>query len=530
MRKKKGIRLRSAVNALVLLAVAATVTISSYVAYRSETESLTRMTYRLSEAYSGKIADTVNGLFLDMKKSLKVYGDFLAQDLSRDDLHEQLELFQKGNSSFNAVFIILKDGRMLDATNATRKSAGQVIHSPGTDQALQERRPLVSEPYVSVTTNKLIVMVSQPLYGKNGDYLGFIGGSIRLHETNIFQTVLGSAPIATDGSYAYVVSSQGVLLYHPDSTRIGEKVQGNPVIERLKAGESGKDRIFNSKGVDMLATFAYIEEAKWGIVSQTPAEIVHASAGKLVRKIALYMLPALLLFIVLIYAIVRKLSEPFSRLAEFASKLSPTNSGADVLPSIHGMNYEANELHKAFGRAVRHFRYQFDNLSQEAQTDPLTGLYNRRTMDRFVAGWIAKSEPFSFILLDLDHFKQVNDTFGHDVGDDVLKFLADAMKRLSGPDLPCCRLGGEEFVVLAPDESFEQAMRRAERIRAYMSETDSPTGGKITLSVGVAQFPGFGNTSEQLFRAADEALYRAKKQGRNRVEPAQLAAAGAEAN
>jgi len=530
MRLKRGFKLRSAVNALVLLTVAATVAISSFVAYRSEKSSLTRMTYQLSKAYSDKIAETVNGLFLHMKESLKATGEYLASDLSRADLREQLVLFQKGNSSFNSVFIIGKDGTLLEATNATPKTKGSKIHSSGTEQALKTRRSLISEPYMSATTNKLIVMVSEPLYDKSGEYLGFIGGSIRLHETSIFQTVLGSAPVGPDGSYAYVVSSRGVLLYHPEPSRIGEKIEGNEVVDRLMSGDSGQARIVNSKGADMLASFSFIREAGWGIVAQTPTEVVLASSGNLVRNIVLSMLPALLLFLVLIYAIVRKLSEPLAKLADFASRLTPMNSGTDALPSIHHLNYEANELHKAFGRAVRHFRYQFDHLSQEAQTDPLTGLYNRRTMDRFVAGWIAKSTPFSIVILDLDHFKKVNDTYGHDVGDDVLKFLANALRRLAEHDEISCRLGGEEFVVLLPNVSFESALRHAERVRLYMAETDSPTGGKVTLSVGVAQFPGFASNAEQLFRAADEALYRAKKSGRNRVEPALSAAAAAEAN
>ena len=268
----------------------------------------------------------------------------------------------------------------------------------------------------------------------------------------------------------------------------------------------------------MLASYAPIGSAGWGIVAQTPAESVLESAKRLIMSIMLYMLPALMLFVVVITILVRKLSEPLVKLTEFASMLSPTNSGADELPKIHGLNYEANELHKAFGRAVRHFRYQFDSLSQEAQTDPLTGLFNRRTMDKFIGSWIASGNPFSLLVMDLDHFKSVNDTYGHDVGDEVLKFLATSLRQLLKENNVICRFGGEEFIVLVPDERFDPAMEAAERIRKYMAETDGPTGGKVTLSIGAAHYPGFASNAEQLFRVADEALYRAKHQGRNRVE------------
>jgi diguanylate cyclase (GGDEF)-like protein len=139
-------------------------------------------------------------------------------------------------------------------------------------------------------------------------------------------------------------------------------------------------------------------------------------------------------------------------------------------------------------------------------------------MDRFVKSWISQSVPFSVMVMDLDNFKRVNDTYGHDKGDEVLKFLAITLKRLLDETAICCRFGGEEFVVLVPNESFENALRDAERIREYMAETSSPAGDRVTLSIGVAHYPGFASNAEQLFHIADEALYRAKRSGRNRVE------------
>ncbi len=522
MRKNIGFKLRSTVNAIVLATVLATVVIISFVAYQNEKKSLFRLTFQLNEVYADKIAETTNFIFKHMMNGLAITGESVSEDLTRSDLKDQLVRFQEGNSFYNSVFIVDKEGTLIVASNLP-SAVGSKLASAGATQALREQRELVSEPYVSTVTNKLIVMVSAPLHDASGNYIGFIGGSIRLHETNIFQTVLGSVPNESDGSYAYVVSSKGVLLYHPDSGRIGEKVTENPVVSSVVSGLSGAKRIVNTRGVDMLASYAPIGSAGWGIVAQTPAESVLESAKRLIMSIMVYMLPALMLFVVVITILVRKLSEPLVKLTEFASMLSPTNSGADELPKIHGLNYEANELHKAFGRAVRHFRYQFDSLSQEAQTDPLTGLFNRRTMDKFIGSWIASGNPFSLLVMDLDHFKSVNDTYGHDVGDEVLKFLATSLRQLLKENNVICRFGGEEFIVLVPDERFDPAMEAAERIRKYMAETNGPTGGIVTLSIGAAHYPDSARSAEQLFRVADEALYRAKHQGRNRVEIAHAA-------
>lgn len=517
MRGHRGFTLRTTVNALVLLSVVVTVAISAFVGYGSEKRSLTRTTYELNQVYASKISDTVNGLFANMFESLDVFGRFIAADLERSDLHEQFELFQRTHTNFNAVFAIDRDGRLVEGSNVVPEDIGTRIESPGVNQALRDRTPIVSEPYKSAKTNKLIVMVSQPLTDANGQYAGFIGGSIRLHETNIFQQILGNAASREDGSYAYVTTGSGMLLYHPEADLIGQKATEDKVSKAVSHGESGNASVEDSDGKTLLASYAYIEKPSWAIVSQTPNAAVLSSARLLVEKLLLYMLPALLAFAAVIYWVVGKLASPFASLALFARRLSPAQSGKDQLPRIHEWSYEANELHKAFGRAVRHFRYQFDHLTTEAHTDALTGLYNRRSLDEFVKDRIGKRVPFSYVIMDLDRFKSVNDTFGHEKGDEVLRFLADAMKRLPGDGSVSCRLGGEEFVVLLPGDDAAVARQAAERVRQYMADTVSPIGTPVTVSIGIAIYPAMAQTAESLYRLADDALYQAKGQGRNRV-------------
>jgi len=518
MRRYKGFTLRFAVNALVLLSVLVTVMISAVVGYQSQKDSLTRTTYQMNRVYTDKIADTVNGLFDSLFDSLDEFGREMSTDLHRADLQEKFQLFQRTHQSFNAVFLFDKDGILVGGSNVPKENIGTKVDSVGTNQALQERKPLVSEPYMSKTTQKLIIMLSHPIYDEQGEYEGFIGGSIRLHETSIFQTILGNAPFHEDGSYAYVAGSSGILLYHPDKTRIGENISYSEVVQETMKGRSGHLKTINSRGIKMLASYTYISSAGWGVVSQTPNKVVVDSARGLVKELLLYMLPALILFITAIYWLIGKLASPFSVLARFAAQLSSSSSGNAAFPSIHHWNYEANELHRAFGRAVRHFRFQFEHLKRDAQTDPLTGLFNRRTLDQFVAHHISQKLAFSMMIMDLDNFKSVNDTYGHDVGDEVLRFLSEALKRMFGEEYVICRMGGEEFVVLVPTDDSEAALYDAEAVRSYMANTTSPTGNRVTISIGVATYPGMAETAEQLYRMADDALYRAKRLGRNRVE------------
>lgn len=161
-------------------------------------------------------------------------------------------------------------------------------------------------------------------------------------------------------------------------------------------------------------------------------------------------------------------------------------------------------------------------LSRLALTDPLTGLANHRalyqTLRRELAQASRYSFPLSVVLLDLDGFKQVNDLFGHPYGDEVLRQVARmATEACRGMDLPA-RLGGEEFVLVLPHAPKLAALQVAERLRRRIEETSLEEGLRLSASFGVAVFPDDGNTPDALVRAADEAMYRAKRAGGNRVE------------
>lgn len=181
----------------------------------------------------------------------------------------------------------------------------------------------------------------------------------------------------------------------------------------------------------------------------------------------------------------------------------------------------------AFGLVLRYFRMRVAkeslirriDLQQRVRTDPLTGLHNRngwnelapRLFDEGVAG----RRPVLALFFDVDRFKQVNDLFGHEVGDEVLRVLAGLLSRLRPARSVAARLGGEEFVVLVAGPSLEEAHEFAEQVRTQFAEQTAARG--ITVSVGLALRLA-NEALPALMRRADEALYRAKALGRNRVE------------
>lgn len=169
-----------------------------------------------------------------------------------------------------------------------------------------------------------------------------------------------------------------------------------------------------------------------------------------------------------------------------------------------------------------------DLLKELSNTDPLTGLYNRRFLTEVLAREIRRAErteePLCLVMLDIDHFKKVNDSFGHQNGDSVLSAIADLVKKgLRGYDV-AVRYGGEEFVLLLPNMSWQEGFSVAERIRVSVQDLSFPAPMKnlrLTVSMGVACFSRERFTDmDSLLKEADEALYRAKQNGRNRVETA----------
>jgi len=158
--------------------------------------------------------------------------------------------------------------------------------------------------------------------------------------------------------------------------------------------------------------------------------------------------------------------------------------------------------------------------------DSLTGLYNRRYVEQVLEREMLRAarnkRPVGVIMLDLDHFKRFNDTYGHEAGDTLLRALGDYLvTRVRAEDI-ACRYGGEEFVVILPEASLAMCQSRAEQLWKGVHDLHVNYHGEllrgVTASIGVAAYPEHGKSGAELVRAADAAMYAAKRQGRDRVE------------
>jgi diguanylate cyclase (GGDEF)-like protein len=172
-------------------------------------------------------------------------------------------------------------------------------------------------------------------------------------------------------------------------------------------------------------------------------------------------------------------------------------------------------------RTLLEFKAYLDVCEEAAFTDHLSGLANRRRFERQLDREISRSlrfdHPLTLLMLDLDNFKTLNDSFGHDVGDEAIRRIGKVLQQETrGIDL-AARIGGEEFAILLVETGREGGMEVAERLRVAINNLDVPASSGVTASFGVAECPSSGTTADGILKAADIGLYEAKRTGRNRV-------------
>lgn len=509
------IHLRGLVLALTIFSALVATANTLYASYRVQREQLISNTLESNRVYAAKLAESAGAFLKSALRQLEYSARHLSVRLDVPELlAAEASRLQDQSDSFNTVAIVRADGILLAASNSLRGFVGTRIDSAGSRAALEARKPLVSKLYVSLT-GKQLINVSHPIRSDDGRYLGYVAGTIYLSQEGALHTLLGKHHYQ-DGSYLYVVDNEGRLIYHEDTARVGESVTANPAVAAVVRGQAGAQRLVNTRGVDMLAGYAGVPLSGWGVIAQRPAQATLEPLDKLIWALIGYAAPFAIAFLLAIWWCARKISQPLSQLATNVEH-EEVAIAMQRVQSVKAWYFEAQRLKRAVIRSFTSLQDEIGKLNQASITDPLTGLHNRRGLQAAVERLQAARAPFGVIALDIDHFKRVNDTYGHTVGDEVIRGLAQLMRECSRPSDVLCRNGGEEFLILLPGAGAKEAANVAERLRKSMETRSLHGTSGITLSAGVAQWPSAGAEVDAAFQAADAALYAAKQQGRNRV-------------
>jgi diguanylate cyclase (GGDEF)-like protein len=237
----------------------------------------------------------------------------------------------------------------------------------------------------------------------------------------------------------------------------------------------------------------------------------------------------LLLLVVYLAVLTRQLNSARLELSQLNASLEAQvrDRTAELIAANTALTAEVSERQRAedaLHQQLDETRKLQEQLREQSIRDPLTGMFNRRfmqeTLDRELARSTRDQCPVAIVMLDLDHFKDLNDSHGHMAGDLVLQAMGELLRGKTRRNDVACRFGGEECVIIMPGVPLDIVTRRADELRAALANLRIPFGGstlQTTASVGVAVFPGHGKDVDTLLRAADEAMYTAKQAGRDRV-------------
>ncbi|WCG82555.1 sensor domain-containing diguanylate cyclase [Pectobacterium sp. A5351] len=504
---------------ILLLAVASalvTLANSFYATYRVQRELLIDNTLEANRVYATKLAAMTDSFFKESLQQLAYSASIISTRMDDSkSLREEADRLRLQTTNFNSVVIADINGTVLATSPDTFQLMGKKLTSPGAQEALSEKQPLISQPFMSAANN-FIVMISVPIFTRDGRYKGFVGGSIYLKKTSILNTLLDQH-YYRDGSYISVSDENKKVLYHQDIKRVGE-IANNTMTVSNKEATSGSEQIVNRESKPMLAGFATVPTSKWEIVVLRPTSVTLKPLDMLMLNVLINTLPLAILTLLLVWLFARLIAQPLWLLARSANKMDAMDVSDDIR-NIHSWYFEASQLKQAMLLGIDLLQRKIGKLRSEAHSDPMTELLNRRGLESVLRYWQIGQKSFAVIALDIDRFKRINDTYGHDVGDNVIRYIAELIRTSSRDTDILCRSGGEEFLILLPETHLDVSLSIAERLRQRVEESTIPVVGNITISLGVALWePGVNNMSiERTFKLADEALYQAKQEGRNRV-------------
>ncbi|WP_458118645.1 sensor domain-containing diguanylate cyclase [Paenibacillus sp. Z6-24] len=511
---RKGFKLVTIVSFIVVLSIVLTMIITIHSAYTTSKEFLVENYLNNNYERATDLAASTGSLLDRVQGSI----DAVAEIWQRDhDLEENTlnDLYITHREYFNSLSIIRKD-LTVDKTAPVDSSLekGVSVDNPTSRAVLSMRDSVITDPFVG-TTGNLMILVTSPLYDENNVYYGYVAGTIYLHKSNILQLIL-EREYELDGSYVYAVDPKGNIIFHPNQTLIGKNVASNDAVWKVIAGLNGSMLYTDSSDSSYYAGYAYNMKSGWGIISQTPASVIRVPLGVLLQQSILQSLPLLLITLAAGWLLTYLVVKPLHQLAGYSDKMLK-NWNAGEFPSIRSATYEIKTLHKSLRFTSLQLQKYIAKLHNETALDGLTGLANRRNFDSTLDTWCMGEEPFALIMLDIDHFKRVNDTYGHLTGDRVMQSLAAMMRNVSREGDLCFRYGGEEFGILLRGCNITRAYVVAERLRQLAASTISPSGEIVTISIGIVDHPNQGRTPIELISKADQALYISKREGRNRT-------------
>lgn len=510
------VKLKYLFISVIALAFVLSTLVGVYSTYKGNMKLMQEQTLENNRVYALKLAETVDKFIASTTNTLRYSAVEIANNLNNiNKLQEEVNRLYLHGDTFSSVLIVDTEENVLVNAPQTLGEAGKNIPFLKELKNYDKYKPFISDPFISPTGRKLIV-ISMPIFDEHGAFKGVLSGNIYLYESNIFESILGRHPYE-NGSYVYVVDTRGKIIYHPNKARLGADASDNEVVARLLNEKHGALTFVNTLDQPMLSGFSQSERTRWGIIVQTPYDAALSMVGQQVVSVLKIGLPFIILSTIVVFLLASQIVRPLERIAEI-SENSVKEQEMKKLKEIRTWYYEVYKIQEALIHSFSFLHGKVNTLEEETSIDSLTNLLNRATLEKRIQLLTEQRKDYTLVMLDVDWFKTINDTHGHIVGDKVLQALASKLKESLKENELACRYGGEEFILVFTETTVEEAYERVELLRGNVQQIISPAGKPLTFSAGIANYPLHGVQMKNIIEKADEALYKAKENGRNRVE------------
>ena len=376
-----------------------------------------------NSSYAMKMSDVMSNYIEIAQRELAYGAKKIESTNDIDSLKNEADRLRLQSGMFNSVLVV-SDGAVVLATSP--ESLGLVgvhLNSSASKLAIEAKKPFISAPYKSASGN-LIIFLSHPIYDKNSNYIGYVGGSIYLKEQSLFSDVLSRHFFKSDTEIS-IVSDDGNVIFNNDNSAVGRPmVMDDNLKSKLTSSERGEG-IFFSSGNKYLLGYANMKNTAWSVLVYSHADSVTTILITYAKSVLVLLIVIVITFSLFSYFIASRISIPLEKLAISTNAKDIGGSLVDI-KGINAWYVEADRLKKALFTHIKIMIERVDSLNEVALKDPLTGVNNRLGFSNKIQNH-KQGSGASVIAIDVDFFKKINDNFGHGVGDEVLVTLAQVI-------------------------------------------------------------------------------------------------------
>lgn len=445
---------------------------------------------------------------------------------NKDEISRMFKSFMLEDGEYTAVLYVDAQGKIV-MDSQSPNSGGDVSDRDYFKEA-KAGRSFITDVLISKNSNRPFLFISSPVKDETGGFNGLVCGVIHI---GILEKVMNQFDFGHTGE-TYLLNRSGQFITVPLGVEGAPLKLENtsPIVDLAKAGAPSNGVYANYAGERVMGQYNWVKDKEWLVV----AEMKHSVIFKALYTDIMLMAVIVMVMLLLSFAITFKFTEGIVRPIGLLLRGTSTIREGDYdfrIPhdQVSSAPVELQQLCENFNLTGKKLKSTIQMLEMTAVVDQLTEVYNRRYIltegPRVLETCIREGQPCSVLMLDIDYFKKVNDTFGHLVGDRVIIHAASLLLSCIRPIDMVSRYGGEEFLILVPNVPAQGGIELGNRIRhAFMDQPYREKGLEIplTVSIGIAAYRkdySYGtSTLEDMISRADQALYKAKRMGRNRVE------------